>query len=86
MHRYFDLQYSPLAAYLSPGKVNISAPSVKKISVASCVIMYNRGIGVSQVSLKYLLVSFSVIGASSFPPGDSFGKATDNALYAPNLP
>jgi len=42
--------------------------------------------GVSQVSLKCLLVSFSVIGASSFPPGDSFGKVTDATQYAPDLP
>jgi len=31
-------------------------------------------------------VSFSVIGASSFPPGDSFGTVTDAARYAPDLP
>jgi len=31
-------------------------------------------------------VSFSVIGASSFPPGDSFGKVTNAARYAPDLP
>ena len=42
--------------------------------------------GVSQVSLRCLLVSFSVIGASSFPTGDSFGKVTDTAQYAPDLP
>jgi len=42
--------------------------------------------GVSQVSLRYLLVSFSVIGASSLSPGDSFGKVTDVARYAPDLP
>jgi len=41
--------------------------------------------GVSQVSLRYLLVSFSVIGASSFPPGDSFGKVMDAARYVPDL-
>jgi len=42
--------------------------------------------GVSQVSLRCLLVSFSVIGASSFPPGDSFGKVTAATQYAPDLP
>jgi len=42
--------------------------------------------GVSQVSLRCLLVSFSIIGASSFPPGDSFGKVTDTVRYAPDLP
>jgi len=31
-------------------------------------------------------VSFSIIGASSFPPGDSFGKVMDAAQYAPDLP
>ena len=40
---------------------------------------------VSQVSLRCLLVSFSVMGASSFPPGDSFGKVMDAARYAPDL-
>jgi len=41
---------------------------------------------VFQVSLSCLLVSYSVIGPSSFPPGDSFGKVTDAARYAPDLP
>ena len=31
-------------------------------------------------------MSFSIIGASSFPPEDSFGKVTDAARYAPDLP
>ena len=42
--------------------------------------------GVSQVSLRCLLVSFSVIGASSFPPGGSFAKVTDATRYTPDLP
>jgi len=42
--------------------------------------------GVSHVSLGCLLVSFSVIGASSFPPADSPGKVTDAARYTPDLP
>jgi len=41
--------------------------------------------GVSQVSLRCLLVSFSVIRASCFPPEDSFGKVTDAIQYAPDL-
>jgi len=42
--------------------------------------------GVSHVSLRCLLISFSVIGASSFPLGDTFGKVTDAARYTPDLP
>ena len=42
--------------------------------------------GISQVSLRCLLVSLSVIGATSFPTGDCFGKVMDVARYAPDLP
>jgi len=50
-----------------------------------CVIVASVSPDVSQVSLWCLLVFFSVIRASSFPPGDSFGKVTDAAQYAPDL-
>jgi len=52
---------------------------------SSCVIVVSVSPGVSQVSFGCLLVSFSVIGASSFPPGDSFAKVMDAARYAPDL-
>ena len=63
-----------------------STSSAKNICAPSWGIVCHRGIGVSQVSPWCLLVSPSVIGTSSFPPGRQFSKCADAARYAPDLP